>query len=107
MDIERYRKQLLSIVNRKRALVFIGKVKDRRYELSFSSFTGVRTLFRVNKKEPMTIHLERDIAKGELEVAFITKEKVMILNEGVNQVAAGQYRIRVLGEGATGRLSLY
>jgi len=107
MDIERYRRQLTSIVNRKRALVFIGKIKDKRYEVTLASFTGVRTLFRINKQEPITINLEREIDKGELELVFVAKQELVVLKEGTNHLPAGSYRVRVLGEGATGRLSLY
>jgi len=107
MDIERYRRQLTSIVNRKRALVFIGKVEEKRYMLTLSSFTGVRTLFHISKQEPITIHLEKEIDKGELELVFVAEEELVALKEGTNHLPAGSYRVRVLGEGATGRLSLY
>gem|GEM_PF-5028501 len=107
MDIEKYREQLKSQWNRKKALLFVGKAKDRRYELRFASFTGVKTLFRLALKKPNAINLERQIEKGEIEMVFVANETIIQLKDGSNHIPEGSYRVRVLGDKASGMLLLY
>lgn len=106
MDINKYSKKIMSIWNSKRALLFVGVVNNKAFELKVKKFSGIRTLFRINCGEEKIIHLDKHIELGEMEVLAVNKETIIKIVSGDNTLPIGKYRIRVLGESASGNIKL-
>lgn len=107
MDIETYRHQLLRWWNHKRALVFIGRIKQQSLQITFKKFTGVRTLFRTYKTEAFTIRFSPTMTEGEVALFAINQaQEIIQVIEGTQTLSPGRYRFRLLGQSASGTLQI-
>ena len=96
-------KKLTSLINRKRAIVFMVKYKQNSLLCKTKKFSGVRTIGRVKCKESQSFFLDLKISQGQAKVILIKDKKVYPLIEGSYQgrlstvLAEGKYRIRIAG----------
>ncbi|NCC55718.1 MAG: hypothetical protein EOM11_09620 [Erysipelotrichia bacterium] len=105
-NLSDFDQKILSKWNFKKALIFVGRIKDNQYLLKMKSFTGIKTLFRIKVTEPIEIHIKKSIDSGSLSSFLVTKDQYIKLESEMNQVQRGKYRFRVLGEHVSGQISI-
>lgn len=106
MDIELLKPKLLRFWSHSRALTFIGHLKNKEYHLSFSRFTGIKTLTRLSQKNPFTLLVEKTIEQGDYELLLVHKDQILVLKPGTNHIEPGHYRLRLIGDHANGNLNI-
>ncbi len=104
MDIELYRPKLLRFWSNSRAFTFIGHLKNKEYHLSFSRFTGIKTLTRLHRMKEFNLFLEKTITQGDFELVLVNREHIIVLKAGTNLIVPGHYRLRIIGDHASGNL---
>ena len=104
MEIELYKPKLLRFWSSSRALTFVGHLKNKEYHLSFSRFTGIKTLTRLHRMKEFSLALEKTIAQGDFELVLVNREQIIVLKAGTNLIGPGRYRLRIIGDHANGNL---
>jgi hypothetical protein len=93
----------------------IGNTYDDKTKFKFSRFYGTETLWTVDAKEEGTITLEikADVENGKFKAVLISPDKeVSTIFEGSKEeklevkVPKGKSRIKVVGDGAKGDISI-
>jgi len=106
-------RKLSSIVNRKKALVFIMKYKNQVLTCETKKFTGVRTIAKIKSPNNAEVFIEFEVIQGRGKLIFIKDKKVYPLIEGnyKNKILfpkeAGLFRLRIVGDNLESKLKIY
>jgi len=106
-------RKLSSIVNRKKALVFIMKYKNQVLTCETKKFTGVRTIAKIKSPNNAEVFIEFEVIQGRGKLIFIKQHKVYPLIEGQYKgkillpKETGLFRLRIAGDNLDSKLKIY
>ncbi len=109
-------KKIKSIVDRKRAKIFLVKYKykDKIIKGRIYGFTGYATLMMLRVKENQKVKIDFRVIEGECALAYTQKKEVHILSKDQKDfqedvtlnVKKGFMRFRIVGEAASVELEI-
>jgi len=103
-------KKLVSIVNKKMAMVFVVKYKDNALSCDTRSFSGVRTIGKWSCEVSQMIYIDLQVTQGRAKLILVKDKKVFPLVEGNYEgelkldLEQGKYRLRMVGEETDAKL---
>jgi hypothetical protein len=85
-----------------------GGVEDNNALLRFKGFEGIDTLFVFTAEESVTISVYENVQNGKFKVVLVDPyNQVIELHQTTTlSCVEGQYKVKVVGEGATGTISI-
>lgn len=103
-------KKLISLINRKRALLFILKIKNKVLKCITKKYTGVKTIGRAKFEKEKVLHIELNVSSGKAKVILIKNKKIKTIAEnnfiGDVKIENGKYRLRIVGENSNLNLKI-
>ncbi len=100
--------KIVNLTDEKTYEVYDGGVEDENALLRFEGFKGIDTLFVFSGEESVTITVYQNVLEGKFKVVLIDPyDQVIELHETVTlSCLEGQYRVKVVGEDASGTISV-
>ena len=100
--------KIINLTDEKTYEVYDGGVENENALLRFKDFEGIDTLFVFSGEESVTITVYENVLEGKFKVVLIDPyDQVVELHETVTlSCLEGQYRVKVVGEGASGTISV-
>ena len=111
-DVYNDEKKLVSILNRKSALVFYARSKDKTLYCKTKKFTGVRTICRINCEENQKFYINFKTSNGKGKILLIKDKKIYQLVENdfegnfSTDLKPGKYRLRLVGNNVDLKIEL-
>jgi len=105
-------KQLISRVNRQKALVFIATARNKKIKVKTVQFTGIKTIQWLYIKKETTFSWEFVCLQGKAVFYLVRNKELfpLILEEGKKEktitLPPGWVRLRIAGEHASCQLEL-
>ncbi len=105
-------KKLASLINFKKALLYIVKASKNGLTCKTKKFTGVRTLGRINLVKNKELKVKLDVIVGDAKIILVSKDrKVYKICENsfegsINNNLIGKFRVRIVGKNADLKLTL-
>lgn len=86
----------------------LGTVTENTANLSFKSFSGAETIFTFEDLQILNIELSFEVSKGRFKVVLIDpNDEITIIDDSVViNLLEGEYRIKIVGEDATGNIDM-